>query len=64
MSDDLKIWRTNDLCAALKISRGTVNNWVRNGHLPKPFQLGPRAVGWDAAEIKMIMLSRARGTHK
>ena len=61
---ELKVWRVKDVCRALKISRGTVNNWVRAGYLPPPMQMGPRAVGWNSAEIEKLMLSRARGTHK
>ena len=40
-----------ELCAMLSLSRATVERMVSIGFLPKPRQIGKRAVRWDATEV-------------
>lgn len=42
-------------------ARSTVWHHVKNGLLPKPIKIGPRAVGWPQAEISAVMNARIQG---
>ena len=39
----------------------TVWHHVKNGLLPKPIKIGPRAVGWLSDEIEAVMNARIAG---
>lgn len=45
------IYRKATLLAKLGISTTTLRRWMAEDNFPKPKQLGPRAVGWIAAQI-------------
>jgi len=42
----------------LDISPPTLWRWVRIGHMPKPFKLGPHTTVWDATEIDAFLADR------
>lgn len=42
-------------------ARSTVWHHVKNGLLPKPIKIGPRAVGWLSDEIEAVMNARIQG---
>jgi prophage regulatory protein len=41
-----------------KASRATIYRWVKNGHLPKPIQLGANMVRWKVSDIEEWMIER------
>ncbi len=45
------IYRRDELLKALGISKSTLRNWILEQSFPPPVQLGPRAVGWPAAQV-------------
>ena len=62
----ISILRRPEVEARTGLSRSTIYLKVAQGSFPKPVSLGPRAVGWVAAEIdawleKQVAISRAAG---
>ena len=45
------IYRRDELLKGLSISKSTLRNWMLTEGFPYPIQLGPRAVGWPAAQV-------------
>ncbi|RTD94086.1 AlpA family phage regulatory protein [Variovorax atrisoli] len=45
------IYRKNIVLAKFGISETTLRRWMSSEKFPRPRQLGPRAVGWVAAEV-------------
>jgi prophage regulatory protein len=45
------IYRKNIVLAKFGISETTLRRWMSSERFPRPRQLGPRAVGWVAAEV-------------
>ncbi len=45
------IYRRDELLKGLNISKSTLRNWMLTEGFPYPIQLGPRAVGWPAAQV-------------
>lgn len=45
------IYRQKDVLGKLGISKSTLRRWMEDMAFPRPRQLGPRAVGWLAAEV-------------
>ena len=43
--------RTRQVCEQLNVSRTFLNALVRDGKIPAPVQLGPRAIAFKAADI-------------
>lgn len=43
------------------LSRSTIYLYISQGLWPKPVRLGPRAVGWPAAEVTAINSARIAG---
>jgi predicted site-specific integrase-resolvase len=39
----------------LPVNRSTLWRWVRDGHFPKPYRLGPNTVAWKAEEVRKFM---------
>ena len=54
-----KYIRPQGLAIMLAVHRTTLWRWVRDGHLPRPVQLGPNTVAWDSAEIDAWLVARA-----
>ena len=50
-----QIWNIKTLLAKTGLSRSTVYKYVAAGIFPKPRQLGPRRVGWLAADVTAWM---------
>ena len=46
--------------ARCRLGRSTIYRLMRAGQFPEPFQIGPRAVRWSAAEIESFLASRPR----
>lgn len=42
----------------LGVSLPTLWRWAREGHMPKPFKLGPNTTVWDADEIDAFLAAR------
>jgi predicted DNA-binding transcriptional regulator AlpA len=36
----------------------TIRRWVKSGHFPKPYRLGPSTVAWRVGEIRAWLASR------
>jgi len=47
-----RILRITDLEDLLGVSRSSLYAWMKTGVFPRPFNLGPRAVGWKASDIE------------
>lgn len=45
------IYRKKIVLAKFGISETTLRRWMSSERFPRPRQLGPRAVGWVAAEV-------------
>lgn len=56
------IYRRETLLRMLDISKSTLRNWMLEGDFPHPIQLGPRAVGWKAAQVHAWLETRAMVT--
>jgi len=54
-----KYIRAQELATILAVHRTTLWRWVRDGHLPRPVQLGPNTVAWNYAEIEAWLTARA-----
>jgi prophage regulatory protein len=54
-----KYIRAQELATMLAVHRTTLWRWVRDGHLPRPVQLGPNTVAWNSAEIEAWLTARA-----
>lgn len=52
------IYRRETLLRILDISKSTLRNWMLEGDFPHPIQLGPRAVGWNAAQVHTWLEAR------
>lgn len=50
--------RLPTVCALLEISKPTVWRWARKGILPAPKRLGPRACGFNVAELREFMAKK------
>ena len=51
MDNTLRINRLPEVRARVGLSRSTIWAMCRAGTFPKPIKLGPRAVGWNEAEV-------------
>ncbi|PAV25205.1 hypothetical protein CF392_12265 [Tamilnaduibacter salinus] len=40
------------------LGRSTIYLWMRQGHFPRPFKIGPRAVAWKRSSIQAWMDQR------
>ena len=54
-----KYVRAQELATMLAVHRTTLWRWVRDGHLPRPVQLGPNTVAWNSTQIDAWLASRA-----
>ena len=54
-----KLIRDIEVAKRFDISRGTVWEWVKNGTLPPPIRLGPRAVRWRESDLENWLEQRA-----
>ncbi|ALV90965.1 MULTISPECIES: helix-turn-helix transcriptional regulator [Pantoea] len=43
-----------DVCHHLRISRSTLDRWIRNGDFPAPLKVGKKVVGWPPELIMCI----------
>jgi predicted DNA-binding transcriptional regulator AlpA len=55
-----------DTPGILPVSPATIWRWVREGHFPEPFKLGPYTTVWNAEEVDAFVAaqrnaSRAKG---
>ena len=69
-TDNRRVYRASDLAntrptpskaghrGILGVSMPTLWRWVRQGHLPKPFKLGPNTTVWDAAAVDAFLAAR------
>jgi prophage regulatory protein len=55
-----KILNVNELRAEIGLSQRTVWEMVSAGHFPRPIRIGPRRVGWLAAEVDAWLAERIR----
>ncbi|WP_193085512.1 AlpA family phage regulatory protein [Halomonas sp. 3F2F] len=39
------------ICKRYKISRSTLWRWIKDGHMPAPVRIGPRAVRWSLSAL-------------
>jgi prophage regulatory protein len=44
-----------------RCSRATLYRWVRDGIFPQPRRIGPKRIGWIAAELEEWVLTRSVG---
>lgn len=54
------VLRMPALKARIGLGKTEIYNLVRDGELPAPIKLGPRASGWLESEIDAWILSRPR----
>ena len=46
-----RMLRTNDVLAAVGVSRSTLCRWRETGEFPAPLRLGANSVGWPATVV-------------
>jgi prophage regulatory protein len=46
------LFRLNDLCDQLGVSRSTIYNWLTENKFPVPVRIGVRAVRWRVEDIE------------
>lgn len=56
----LQLLSKKQVCDMLGVAQVTVWRWVRDGHLPKPLQLGPRRIAWRTSDLQAF-LTRQEG---
>ena len=61
LDSPLTILRRKQVEARTGFSRSTIYLRICQGLWPKPVSLGPRAVGWPAAEVSAINAARIAG---
>lgn len=49
---------TKNRAGLLPVSPNTIWRWVREGHFPKPYKLGPCVTVWDAEAIDAFIATR------
>lgn len=65
-----RVIRLNDLASTpdkpgkLPVSPATIWRWVREGHFPKPFKIGPATTVWDADQVDAFLAQQAGGASK
>ena len=60
LSDPSLVLRFKDIQRLLSLSRGAIYSSLADGDFPRPFKLGPRAIGWLRSEIDAWLKSRTR----
>lgn len=63
MPDD-PIFRPKRAAEYLGVHRSTLQQWVKDGTLAAPLQLGQRAVGWRQSDLDAFIESRRAGGAK
>lgn len=58
MSNPDPIFRPQRAAEYLGINRTALYQWVKDGLLVKPIQIGPRAVGWRQSDLDAFIESR------
>lgn len=61
LNDDLlqyRILRRHEVLALVGVSSATLARWVQSGHFPRPLRLGPNAVGWREADVRVWLEGR------
>lgn len=61
LHSDFTILRRKQVQAESGYSRSTIYLRISQGLWPKPVSLGPRAVGWPAAEVSALNAARIAG---
>lgn len=51
MQNSSKLITKKQVARILGVSSSTVFRWSNNGHLPKPFSIGPNRTVWDLDEL-------------
>lgn len=57
------ILRLKHVQRLLALSRSAIYARIAAGDFPPPIQLGPRAIGWQQADIDAWLKSRTRQSH-
>ncbi len=50
-----RILRLPEVIKLVGLTKPTLYRFIRDGHFPHPFQIGPRAIGWKESEIQAWM---------
>ena len=57
-----RVLRQQEVCETIGVCRGTLWRWQRDGHFPKPRQIGPDGpkslTGWLASDIEAWLAGR------
>lgn len=56
----VKVLRAKDIGEIYRIPKSTLRRLVDAGDFPAPIRLGPRALGWHAAEVEEWLATRER----
>ena len=59
--ESIAILRRSQVQAASGLGKATMYARISHGLWPQPVRIGPRAVGWPAAEVAAINAARIRG---
>ena len=58
----MQLLDAGQVCKRLVISKPTLYRLVRNGDVPAPLRVGPRASRWIESEVDEFLRNRPRGT--
>ena len=56
--EERRFCRLPDVLKLTGMSRSTIYVWISEGHFPKPYRLGLRAVGWLESDVAEWLDSR------
>ena len=60
MSEEIKVLRRPAVEGKVKLCRSTIYGLIKDGKFPAPIRLGPRSVGWVAAELDTWLEERVK----
>lgn len=63
-STKFQIYRKPEVLQTLAISKSTLHEWINDGLLPPPVNLGRRAVGWYKHEIEHLLIAMGAGLNR
>lgn len=60
MTEPLRFQRLKEVKAQVGYKRTAIYEMIKRGEFPKPYALGPRAVGWLSSDISAWIESRIK----
>jgi prophage regulatory protein len=59
-----RVIRRDEVTQMVGLSRSTIYRLVQARSFPRPFKLGPQAVGWDVADVQAWIQEQKGGANE